>query len=77
MATQVAAHLIKATPEDYLDTIEKLMVAMTFSDGNAAISPRCWQRDPAGKAPSCPGADDALKCRICLQGVWLPSLANS
>ncbi|OLP77490.1 NFX1-type zinc finger-containing protein 1 [Symbiodinium microadriaticum] len=36
---------IYATPEEYMDTIEKLMVGMTFSDGNAAISPRCWMKD--------------------------------
>ena len=36
---------VEATPEEYMDTIEKLMVGMTFSDGNAAISPRCWMKD--------------------------------
>ena len=31
-----------------METIQQLMVAMTFSDGNAAISPKCWHRDRAG-----------------------------
>ena len=28
-----------------MNTIQQLMVAMTFSDGNASITPKCWQKD--------------------------------
>jgi hypothetical protein len=33
------------SPDQYMDTIQQLMVAMTFSDGNASITPKCWQKD--------------------------------
>lgn len=36
-----------------METIQQLMVAMTFSDGNAAISPKCWHRDRAWVSLCC------------------------
>ena len=29
--------------EKYFDTMQRLMVGMTFSDGHAAVSPSCWE----------------------------------
>lgn len=37
--------LFQDSPDQYMDTIQKLMVAMTFGDGNAAISPTCFHKD--------------------------------
>ena len=56
-----------------METIQQLMVAMTFSDGNAAISPKCWHRDRAGCRHLSPGSIDSHKllqlgrshCRNC------------
>ena len=28
-----------------METIQQLMVAMTFSDGNASVSPKCWHKE--------------------------------
>ena len=36
---------LQDSPDQYMDTIQQLMVAMTFSDGNAAISPTCFHKD--------------------------------
>lgn len=59
------------TPEQYMDTTERLMVGMTFSDGHAALAPQCHERDAQGKGCGCTlwlmaskgGSSSQLSCR--------------
>ena len=40
--------------EHYFDTMQRLMVAMAFHEGHAALAPQCWERCSGGQ--SCGGA---------------------
>jgi Zinc finger C-x8-C-x5-C-x3-H type (and similar) len=45
---KVGTNGVYDSPEDYMNTVHKLWVAMTFFDGFAAIAPRCRSRSPSG-----------------------------
>ena len=47
------SHGVYESREQYVDTVERLMVGMTFSDGHAALSPHCYEKDPQGKPCGC------------------------
>lgn len=34
--------------EHYFDTMQRLMIAMAFSEGHSALAPRCWERVSGG-----------------------------
>ena len=34
--------------EHYFDTMQRLMIAMAFSEGHSALAPRCWERASGG-----------------------------
>ena len=35
--------------EQYFDTLQRLMIAMAFSEGHAALAPKCWERSGGGQ----------------------------
>ena len=56
--------------EQYVNTVERLMVGMTFSDGHSSLVPHCYEKDPSGKPCDCTlwlvdrkGGLDQLTCR--------------
>ena len=36
--------------EHYFDTMQRLMIAMAFHEGHAALAPKCWERGGGGQA---------------------------